>query len=591
MSEPAVDSTAWWAEHGVSEEVRAARPYVRWTKDDVEPVREAYSGLTAGQQRTLILWARQGDGLVIYRHSFERVPIGELRYVYPEIRPDQAIRTKTVCHYHGTAASGTPLDPRSGKPLPREHVQSPESMERHIARDRAADDHRGANTDEVHCHDEMAKYLFPPSATMTVPWVHSHRDEYFFRVHVHLFPGVDENGEPVDPEISDEERQQLEDGFAEWLTRHVHARHPGVDATRRIKNITEDYALHEHTVRIKRAGEQLAKRIDVNPLVWEHEAFEDADRVFFGIEGCIKADAILTALLGASQPPAVFSVPSVSLWEATYPAIANEPDDTWLPADDNEPEDSPEESSSEFISYQGDELAAFAHRYLLGKLICIVPDADAHTKPEVMTQALLCRSTLRRLGTRAEIVLPPNKRLKEGIKGIDDFLGKGKGRLDQLVWYRKEPPPENRIEAWLLRARGGTWRRDGLQRAAQTLQALATHAADNGEYSASIRLLARATGRRKPSTERTADVLFPEPPDGRALDAARKQFERGITDLLETGAITTNKPLSVRVERWLRGVGGWRTQTGLHWAEDDAIITVNHDLRAVAELRSINELS
>jgi hypothetical protein len=586
-----VNSPEWWAEHGVGDEVRAARPYVRWTTDDLEPVRAAYAGLSAGQLRTLIRWARQSDGLVIYRHSFEKVPVGEYRYVYPEIRPDQAIRTKTVCHHHGTAASGTLLDPRSGNPLRPEHVHSPDSMERHIARDRAPDDHGGVNTDAVHCHDEMAKYLFPPSATMTVPWVHSHRDEYFVRVHVHLFPGVDEHGEWIDPEMSEEERQQLEDGFVEWLKRHVRARHPGVDAARLAKDVTEDYALHEHSVRVKRADEQLAKRIDVNPLVWEHGGFEDAKRVFFGIEGCIKADAILTALLRAGQPPAVFSVPSVSLWEATYPAIANDSDDTWLPADDDEAEDSTEDSSPEFVSYQGDELAAFANRYLLGKLVCIVPDADAHTKPEVMTQALLCRSTLRRLGTHAEIVLPPNDRIKEGIKGIDDFLGKGRGKLEDCVWYRKEPPAEDRLEEWLLRARSGTWRRDGLQRAAQTLQALATHAADNGEYSASIRLLARATGGRKLVTERAVDVLASEPPDARALEAARKKFERGITDLLETEAITTNKPLSVRVERWLRGVGGWRKQTGLHWAEDDAIITVNCDLRAVPELRGISELS
>ncbi len=88
----------------------------------------------------------------------------------------------------------------------------------------------------------------------------------------------------------------------------------------------------------------------------------------------------------------------------------------------------------------------------------------------------------------------------------------------------------------------------------------AAHAAENGEYSASIRLLARATGRRKRISEPAVDFLAAEPSDSRALDAARKKFERGITDLLETGAISTNKPLNVRVERWLRGIGGWRKQ-------------------------------
>ena len=31
------------------------------------------------------------------------------------------------------------------------------------------------------------------------------------------------------------------------------------------------------------------------------------------------------------------------------------------------------------------------------------------------------------------------------------------------------------------------------------------------------------------------------------------------------------------MKRWLRGIGGWRQQTGLHWAEDDAVITVKAD--------------
>src|SRR5262249_23170769 len=108
----------------------------------------------------------------------------------------------------------------------------------------------------------------------------------------------------------------------------------------------------------KRGGEQLAKRIDVNPIVWEHGGFEDAERVFFGIEGCIKADAILTALLRANQPQAVFSVPSVSLLEATYPASVDQDEDQlWLRV--VEAEISGKELP-EFTSYEADELATFA---------------------------------------------------------------------------------------------------------------------------------------------------------------------------------------------------------------------------------------
>jgi hypothetical protein len=40
---------------GISKEVWEARPYTRWTKDDVSPIAEAYAGL-AGSQINLAIW-------------------------------------------------------------------------------------------------------------------------------------------------------------------------------------------------------------------------------------------------------------------------------------------------------------------------------------------------------------------------------------------------------------------------------------------------------------------------------------------------------------------------------------------------------
>jgi hypothetical protein len=591
---PEINSAEWWAEHGVADDVRAARPYVRWTTADPEPVREAYAGLSEGQQKTLLRWAGQSDGLVIYRHSFERVPAGELRYVYPEIRPDQPVQTQTIWHYHGQPTPERPRHPSTGNPLRAEHVHAPESMTLHIARDRDPDDHCGVNSDQVHPHRGLAKYLFPPRATVPVPWLHSHRDEYWTRVHLRVFPGVDERGEVVRAEMTDEKREQLEAAFAAWFEQHAGNRHRDSDPTRVLEDGREldDYDLHEHSVRTKRGGEQLAKRIDVHPLVWDHGGFDDAERVFFGIEGCIKADAILSALLQARQPPAVFSVPSVSLWDATYPTIVDEGDDDeiWVPADENEDEAGGKERPPEFTSYEGDELAAFANRCLVGKLVCIVPDADAHTKTGVMTQALLCRSRLRRLGAHAEIVLPPDDRLDQGIKGIDDYLGKAGGSLDGLVWYQKEPPSDTKLEEWLWRhPRKKKWTTPGISRAVETLQAIATHADENGDYSPSIRALGRAIGRRKRTP--AADPDTSERNVKLAREAARVAFTRGIDDLLEIGAVSANKPLNVRVEKWLRTNRGWHKEGGFHWEEDDVVITLHEELRAPAERRSIQDLS
>jgi hypothetical protein len=83
-----------WDEHGISEEVREARPYVRWTRDDISPVQDAFPGSS-----WIVGRARQSDGWVITRH----VPPGlHLPPVLAEIRPDDPVKTgPPTVHWHG----------------------------------------------------------------------------------------------------------------------------------------------------------------------------------------------------------------------------------------------------------------------------------------------------------------------------------------------------------------------------------------------------------------------------------------------------------------------------------------------------------
>ena len=55
-----------------------------------------------------------------------------------------------------------------------------------------------------------------------------------------------------------------------------------------------------------------ATRIDSNPLALD--LLNGAERIYFGIEGCIKADAMLSAILESGERATVVSVPSVTLW-------------------------------------------------------------------------------------------------------------------------------------------------------------------------------------------------------------------------------------------------------------------------------------
>src|SRR5262249_5444907 len=133
--------------------------------------------------------------------------------------------------------------------------------------------------------------------------------------------------------------------------------------------------------KVKDWGDRSNLRLDMNPAAVE--LARPASHLYFCLEGCIKADAILSA------GGAVFSVPSVSMWDC-------------------------------------DELPAFAAEYLQGVDVVIVCDADWVANPEVWKQALLCRSRLRSLAGvgRVCIAAPPVTGLPD-LKGVDDYLGKG----------------------------------------------------------------------------------------------------------------------------------------------------------------------
>jgi Domain of unknown function (DUF3854) len=274
-------------------------------------------------------------------------------------------------------------------------------------------------------------------------------------------------------------------------------------------------------------GADHAKRLDLHPLALP--LLESAERVFFVIEGCLKADAVL------SQGEAVFSVPSVTLWDAP-------------------------------------ELPEFIATYLQGREVVIVPDADWYENRAVLTQAMLCRSFLRRHGLGALVAAPPIEGVKEGIKGVDDFLAAGgnlndlvviereveAGRLAKFLWERT---PKIEVLGRELRAGrlpGEARRRDGRNRNAEVVEALALHADVNGRYAAPLRTMARV------------------------MRVPIKKVTRAIDDLLDCGAITVDRPLRTQSGVW-RGNYFDRAE---EWV-DRPTITVHPDLRATMTCRPL----
>ncbi|MDP9224729.1 MAG: DUF3854 domain-containing protein [Actinomycetota bacterium] len=419
------DDERFWKEHGIDPAIAAARPYVRYTREDREPVRDEYAPLSRGQRSYMTRVAgkrwcpkcksnRESDdcpecgckcesgGYVIKRHA----PRGlRLSHVYAELRPDKPVKTRPpTWHFHPTDPSDEIPTYPSGKPLLEKHIYTAKSMWKngHIDRAKSKDDHCGKNAEVVHKHEHEGKYLFCPSGKVPRTWSHDHDEDYA--------------------------------GKPEKRAAHVNAksRHNGVDVIGR----------HDHVDMVKDRDEKLAKRIDVHP--WGRSRLSGAKRIFFAIEGCIKADAILTA------GEAVFSVPSVTLWDA-------------------------------------EELEEVASRYLLGPLVVIVPDADAFLpeKKQVLTQSLLCRTFLSdHCGVNAIVAAPPPEGLPE-IKGVDDFLVAG-GDLDDLVVFDREESPG--LAEWV---RLHSKRRDAIVRDAQALRGLVLHAGADGRFVASLGMLAR----------------------------------------------------------------------------------------------------
>jgi hypothetical protein len=175
----------------------------------------------------------------------------------------------------------------------------------------------------------------------------------------------------------------------------------------------EDVHFEEEMAKYLLAPGKTGKRLDANPLFSEAD-FENSPRVYFILEGNLKADACGTA------GGIVFDVPSVTLWDAP-------------------------------------ELPDFAKRFLRGKEVIIVCDSDWYSNDQVKRQALLCRQFLRDLGVdEAHIAAPPErpgKTHKERKQGLDDYL-RGGGTLDGLLVLDLEARPRRELGDWIVQHGG-----------------------------------------------------------------------------------------------------------------------------------------
>jgi hypothetical protein len=497
------DDEQWWEEHGISLDVRDARPYQRYTVANREPVRDEYRSLPQSWQKGFMTRvctdgiSKDGveekcAGLLIMRHP----PRGlDLPPIYAELRPD-ADNVKTgqkKWHYHADPPQDKdPVHPETDKPLSKSLIYSADVMRqnRHIDRRKSHDDHKGDNDPGVHSHQPMGKYIFPPKPKKDARWYHDHDD---VRRPRELKRDPFGKPRPMNPERR---------------VKHVEHDHAGLDVVGK----------HPHISRVSDDGVNYAARVDVHPLAYRRfgERFEKATRVFFVIEGCLKSDSMLSA------GEAVFSVPSVTLWGTPY-----------------------------------DDLEKVAASLLQGQRVVVVADADWYAKHEVLTQAILCRSFLRKLGISTLVSAPP---INSGHKGWDDFRGKGGGEPDDLVVMDRELSP--RIDSWAAQQPSTNKKdRDKIDRNVGVLKALALHA---------------GTRRRGRDDDEDDGVLYRSTRSfARILDIHEDTVDSALEDLAHSGAIEIAGSLETRDEAWY----GRRMIYGFDWA-DRPTIKIREDLRA-----------
>ncbi len=456
---------------GVSLEVAEARPYVRYERRDTGSVdradpkfRATMSARQYGASITKIV--NQCGGFVMVRRPVPvRIDGLALPPILAELRPDEEVETE------------------SPSTEPHEH-RDPKGWEVHIQAQHGGVNW-GAGEDEdgdIHAHGDGAKYVFASNPTVDEPYRHTH---------------------PC--------------STVENTDAHIKKHHADKDET--------DGKSHEHTRRMKDKSQHLQDRLDIHldavPLLRRARAHRG--RVFFALEGCLKADSILTA------GEAVFSVPSVTLWDAP-------------------------------------ELAVFARRWLESVELYIVPDSDWESNDAVLAQSLNCRTVHRKYGVDAHIAAPQGldtpghePDCKHCKLGVDDFLGKHHGKIDDLLVVDREAPYGITD---FVGDQTGT-RADALSIDAEVMEWLALSADRNGDVRSGAQTIAKASG------------------------LGVRRINRSIKRLIGYGAITVDKERVDLARKYIprRGGKGFLSRQ-LEWA-DRPTITVDPKLRARTRRRKL----
>jgi hypothetical protein len=413
-------------------------------------------------------------------------------------------------------------------------------------------DHFGIDTDALHLHVRIAKYVFVANTRVTKTRLHDHsemdgREETESRNRRQLDQALRSHL------IEEHELMPLRRGEGRMLTtvgNDPETRTEGVRTTGgsdllepllQVASATVTWGVdpfgEEHDHEFVVDSDAFAMRLSWHP--YQREERWQRERVCFPLEGSMKE----TALVSVGE--ATFACPSVTLWNAP-------------------------------------ELADFAEEHLRGKTVFVITDsdwdrtaADGYIDSEaVIRQGLRARNRLRSLGVRAEVAAPTPEPEDcelhgepEGAKrGADDAVGDGL-KVDDFIWVDRNYEADlwqwcqdNDIDT-------GTTGRDYIDTVNEVLMPeMALYASEDGLRQTTY----SHVGRRiyEANVGRWADE-----------NTATRWTKTAVERLFELGALEETRRMTLNRRRYAWGEDEWKGQVRVH-----------EDLRATTIKRKVGDI-
>lgn len=450
---PVAGTDAWLEAHGITRTTFEARPYVKYEANKTDPALiEAYAGYPKAQKFFLSRAEQEGQngGYLMYKHEAPGSPSG---HIAPQARPNEPIITDASKHAKArtilanerirleTLKKTTPAALRAERRAQLKHNElnlerikkaTPETIraeaEKNYTHAKDVLAKAKAKGDDVAILDAKGELVkekrqYDRDLKRARQW-NPEKELYDAELHVknaktRLQRSIDDPKGALASEIKNQEQrvERYDNRFKKTAAKYVFP--PGTSSAR------IDMNQDPQNVRNLKSGK---------------------GRIYFAMEGSIKADAILTTAKKEDPTAAVVNVPSVTLWQQNSALTGGVGGGV---------------STS--------ELKWFAGKYGKGREIILIPDADGITNPNVRMQAKAMSTALKSSGVGRVIIAAPPLRagttkqvdhfnlpsgVDEGRKGIDDHLGAGRGSLSQLQYSQITRVPKYDLSEY-TKAAGG----------------------------------------------------------------------------------------------------------------------------------------